>query len=163
MTDSYNRNIAGHYRAYRPLLHKLILSMCLDETSFFNKGLDIGCGVGHSAIALSKYCDQVIGIEPSRNMRNLSICDEKVTYLDYKIDRLPFSSKDIGIVTFAGSLKYARSEHLLTDLWKVCESEALLIVYDFEILLRDIWEELGIEILDKAEKRENQQDFVVTI
>ncbi len=68
MTEEYNQAVAEHYAAFRPPLHQLILKKLLNPGERLQSGLDIGSGTGYSAIALSGYCDHVIGLDPSESM-----------------------------------------------------------------------------------------------
>jgi hypothetical protein len=47
------------------------------------------------------------------------------------------------IVTFAGSLFYAKAARLRRELARVCPPGSTIVVYDFEILLNDVMAELG--------------------
>ncbi len=56
---------ALNYKNFRSPLHQPILSQCLKNQAF-NLALDVGCGVGHSSIALSHFCKKDIGYDISR-------------------------------------------------------------------------------------------------
>jgi SAM-dependent methyltransferase len=144
MSEKYDKVIAGHYSAYRPPLHKMILEKIIPIDEKFGKGLDIGCGTGYSAIALTNYCSHVYGIEPSDSMLKAAVLDEKITYLKGSGDSLPILNKSINIVTFAGSLFYAKSAALLKELHRVCLDKSAIIIYDFMVLLDDILNHFNI-------------------
>ena len=72
MSNDYDNITAYHYSFYRPALHLPILESCL-EGKYFEKGLDIGCGTGHSSIALANFCNEIVGLDPSSDMLNLSL------------------------------------------------------------------------------------------
>jgi ubiquinone/menaquinone biosynthesis C-methylase UbiE len=55
MRERYDQVTAGHYAAYRPALHSLILRRVFSDADSFDVGLDGGCGTGHSAIALAAH------------------------------------------------------------------------------------------------------------
>ena len=63
----YDKITAFHYASYRPPLHSKILKRCLVDR-FYDSGLDIGCGTGQSSIALSDFCNRVVGIDSSSEM-----------------------------------------------------------------------------------------------
>jgi len=84
MSDEYDRITAEHYAAYRPPLHQLILSKCLNENQNFASGLDVGCGTGFSTIALSSFCKKVIGIDPATEMLVRAIDADNVSYAAMK-------------------------------------------------------------------------------
>jgi len=143
--EEYNPSVAEHYAAYRPPLHRLILGKLLKPDEHFEAGLDIGCGTGYSADALSEYCHRVTGLDPSESMIEQAIDHPKVDYLCGSEDRLSELEPDsIDIVTFAGSIFYAKNEALYQQLLSVLRKEGLLLIYDFEVLLDEPLQQLGL-------------------
>ncbi|MEM9545206.1 MAG: class I SAM-dependent methyltransferase [Bacteroidota bacterium] len=149
MTKEYDQITASHYAAFRPSLHAQILKECLKEDDY-DLGLDVGCGTGQSAIALSKYCNKVIGIEPSREMLEKSISHSNVEYRHYNGYSFDFPDAFIDIISFAGSLYYAKSQQLLDEVLRVSKRTTRIIVYDFELVLDRILEELNVYPTQKA-------------
>jgi len=144
MSEKYDKVIASHYSAYRPPLHDMILNKVIAINEKFGNGLDIGCGTGYSAIALGKHCSHVYGIEPSKSMLKEAISHENITYLQGSGDSLPVPDNSINIVTFAGSLFYAKSTELIKELRRVCLDKSVIIIYDFMVLLDDILNHFNI-------------------
>ena len=143
----YDERVAGHYAAYRPPLHELILQRVLSSavsTKKFEMGLDIGCGTGCSARALKRFCGQVYGIEPEACMLSRALEAPGIRYLEGSAEDLSILPGKVDIVTFAGSLFYARSPSLMAELGKVCRPGALLIAYDFQLDLRPVLECLAL-------------------
>jgi SAM-dependent methyltransferase len=157
MRGQYNRTIATHYSSYRPPLHDMILSRVLSGENVFDKGLDIGCGTGYSTVALAKYCLHVYGIEPSQSMLEETRPREKIIYQQGTGDKLPLPDQSVDVVTFAGSLFYAKSDLLMQELKRVCRIQAWVIPYDFEILLDDVLLQCDINL----EKTESDYDHEV--
>ncbi|MEE3715622.1 class I SAM-dependent methyltransferase [Tumidithrix elongata RA019] len=154
MSEQYNQVVASHYAAYRPPFHQMILGRVLSNQEAFANGLDIGCGTGYSAIALTKYCQHVHAIDPSQSMLDRATKHEKVIYLKGAGDSIPLLDSSIDIVTFAGSLFYAKTEATVKELKRVCRSEAIIIPYDFEILLEESLQQWGID----AQKTQSAYD-----
>jgi SAM-dependent methyltransferase len=157
MSDQYNQATAIHYAAYRPPFHAMILGRVLCDEDLFNQGLDVGCGTGYSAVALAKYCWHVYGVDPSPAMLAEARPHEKITYRPGTGAALPLADKSVDVVTFAGSLFYARSELLIKELKRVCRKQALVISYDFEVLVADAWRRCGLN----PEKIESDYDFEI--
>ena len=145
MSELYNQTFADHYSAYRPPLHQIILELILSGNDTFQNGLDIGCGTGYSAVALTKYCSHVYGIDPSESMLKQAALNEKITYVKGTGDSLFLQDDTIDIVTFAGSLFYAKSPELIQELKRVCKDHCTITVYDFEILFDRIFDLCGIK------------------
>ena len=145
MSEPYNPITALHYAAYRPPLHAIILGRVLSNEETFNQGLDVGCGTGYSAVALAKYCAHVYGVDPSQSMLQKTAPHEKITYQQGAADDLHLPDRSIDVVTFAGSLFYAKSNSLTKELQRVCRAQALVIPYDFEVLLAGVLQLCGLQ------------------
>jgi len=144
MSNDYDNITAYHYSAYRPALHLPILESCL-EGKYFEKGLDIGCGTGHSSIALANFCNEIVGLEPSSDMLSKTIFDKKVNYLHWDAKKkLPFPNFYFEIVTLAGSWYYGQSQYLLDEITRVTRSGGKVLLYDFNIVLNEVLSVLNI-------------------
>ncbi|HJO93106.1 MAG TPA: class I SAM-dependent methyltransferase [Victivallales bacterium] len=159
MTEKYNQIIAGHYSAFRPALHEIILEHVLTKNESFQKGLDVGCGTGYSAKALTKYCSHVYGIDPSKSMLEEATKNAKITYLQGSGKDLPVSDGSVDIVTFAGSLFYANSPSLVKELRRVCHKQTIIIPYDFEILFNDFLHKFDIDIIKSVSNYNHKINF----
>lgn len=146
MAEEYDSLTAGHYSAYRPPLHELILKKCIRSSAGI--GLDIGCGTGHSSIALAQYCKRVIGIDPSADMIAGAIAHPQVEYQMYDGRELAFQNDSFELITFAGSLYYAKSQELLNEVVRVARKDAKILVYDFDVKLDQILDDLRISQID---------------
>lgn len=159
MAVEYDDITAFHYASYRPSLHKLILKRCLDDASF-NSGLDIGCGTGQSAIALADFCDMVTGIDPSTEMISKAIIHSKVSYKFFDKNHISCEDSAFPIITMAGSLWYAKSQKLLDEIVRVGAENALVLAYDFEVLLEDILDKISfVGKGDSLSTYNHQEDF----
>ncbi|MGR5152449.1 class I SAM-dependent methyltransferase [Photobacterium swingsii] len=145
MSEEYSSEVSAHYAAYRPPLHQIILNEMVVTGDVFNIGLDIGCGTGVSTQALSQYCHHVHGVEPSAAMIAQARTTETISYHLGCGENLPIKDKSIDVVSFAGSLSYAKSDALLCELARVCKSKATVLVYDFEVQLGDVLTWLGVK------------------
>lgn len=143
MTEQYGQMVAAHYAAYRPSLHQLILGRLLSEDESFEIGLDVGCGTGYSAAALAKYCMRVYGIDPSPSMLQEAAAHKRVIYREGAAERVPLPDHLVNVVTFAGSLFYADTDMTCKEVSRVCRDKAVVIVYDFEVLLEKFLRQLG--------------------
>lgn len=144
-TETYDRIAARHYAAYRPPLHAFILGRLIPSGERFRLGLDVGCGTGYSAIALTTFCDRVIGLDPSLDMLSSASPHPRIEYRQgsgEQLEELPMSQ--CGVVTFAGSLYYAKSEALRRELLRTCPTGCVVLCYDFDVLTREILVELGV-------------------
>ncbi len=139
MTEQYDNSAARHFAAYRPPLHRPILERVLRPNELFHTGLDVGCGTGCSTVALSSYCDRVIGLDSSQAMLAAAPTHPKITYLHGELNehiQLPVPRCDI--VTFAGSLFYTKTASMRKALSKFCPPGGTVIVYDFGVHLNEV-------------------------
>lgn len=150
MATEYDPITAKHYAAYRPSMHLPILKKVLGK-AHFELGLDVGCGTGQSAVALTHFCDKVIAIDPSESMLQSAIPHDQIEYRPCNGQDLEFSPNTFDIITFAGSFYYAKTQHLLNEILKVTKSVGQIIIYDFEILLRETLNQLGVTPPTKQE------------
>ncbi|MEX1015044.1 MAG: class I SAM-dependent methyltransferase [Candidatus Paceibacterota bacterium] len=155
--EEYNEITARHYAAYRPQLHEFILEKCLSRKETFENGLDIGCGTGISTMALAKYCTKVYGIDPSAAMLNKAKSGKNVKFLLYDGHTIPMYNRKIDLVTFSGSLNYAKSPLLIKELFRICHDNSIIISYDFGIILDDVLDQNKI----KRKEKPGNYDFEV--
>ncbi len=143
MPTEYDPITAKHYAAYRPCLHLPILQKCI-KNEHYALGLDIGCGTGQSALALTNFCNKVIAIDPSESMLQNAMPHNQIEYQHCNGQDLQFEANIFDCITFAGSLFYAKSQHLLNEVEKVAKPNAQVIIYDFMVLLDPTLEQLGV-------------------
>lgn len=160
MGERYDTTAAGHYAAYRPPLHPVILERLVGSSEAFGSGLDVGCGTGISSVALARHCRSVTGIDPSTPMLERALAHPRVSYrtgTGSAPGHLPGSPFDV--VAFAGSLSYTKSEALRRGLLGLCRDGAPWLVYDFEILLDPILEALGVVLRPGASDYDHSLDL----
>ncbi len=134
----YDETIATHYAAYRPPIHEIILKRVLSSSDNPRTGLDIGCGTGRSSRALKAYCDLVVGLDPSEAMLRKVERLKGVLYINATGEQIPLARNLVDIVTIAGSLTYIDQAVLVSELKRLCRTEAQIVVYDFEIDLSNV-------------------------
>ncbi|MEK9583756.1 MAG: methyltransferase domain-containing protein [Flavobacteriaceae bacterium] len=138
-SSAYNSSESNHYRAYRPPLHKRILSKIL-KNSHFEIALDVGSGVGTSSLALVPYAKKVIGYDPSQSMIEKATPHPTITYTNL-LDKLP-SSCDL--LCFFGSLEYIDAREL-EKYTQLLEKGGHLICCDFEVGYEPILKVMGLK------------------
>lgn len=135
---NYDTSVAAHYAAYRPPLHEQILKKVLGDRHFLF-GLDVGCGMGHSALALSNWCEDVTGVEPSKPMLTHALASPRVSYNQLSSPgQLPFEEATFDIVTFAGSWFYAHSPEMARETYRVAQPNGVILCYDFALDLAEV-------------------------
>ncbi|CCN34449.1 putative SAM-dependent methyltransferase [Vibrio nigripulchritudo SO65] len=159
MSEQYNTQVSEHYAAYRPPIHRKILQDIFPENQRFSTGLDIGCGTGTSTEALSHFCESVIGLEPSEAMLAQVTPHKNISFLQGAAESIPLGEQSIDVVSFAGSLSYAKSSTLSAELARVCRPNALIVVYDFEVKLEQFLNKLGAAIPPRSSSYNHAENF----
>lgn len=130
--DDYGSIAARHYAAYRPPLHWQIVRDALADHRF-HTALDIGCGVGWSSIALTQVAETVIGVDPSAEMLKNAHAVPRVEYRLGDATNLPVAYGEVDLVSLAGVVPYLEPAPLVDELARVCQPNALILVYDFHV------------------------------
>lgn len=148
MNQDYDEATACHYLAFRPALHRSILELAFEKNECFSAALDVGCGAGHSTRALTRYCDTVVGIDPSAAM--IAAC-EPVPGAKFLAQNLNEGSIDqsfgkisFDLFTFAGSLHYQDPKVVMEAIFRLAAPQGTsIVVYDFNVRLEPVFELLG--------------------
>lgn len=154
----YDKITAFHYASYRPPLHLKVLKKTLGE-KLYNSGLDIGCGTGESSIALSEFCNHVVGIDSSSDMLSKGKRHAKISYSFIDKTQINFKDASFNIITLAGSLWYAKSQQLLDEIVRVSDTHSKILIYDFQVFLEDVLGRLGFEKQESVGDYNHQENF----
>ncbi|MEK9614215.1 MAG: class I SAM-dependent methyltransferase [Flavobacteriaceae bacterium] len=136
----YDADSASNYQKFRPPIHKKILKHCLQDKRF-EIALDVGCGVGNSSIALTSFCEKVVGFDTSHHMIQKAILKNGITYTS-EISKL---NSKFNLICFFGSLFYIDQQSITLYLNHLTE-RGTIVCCDFEILYQSVWEHLGMEL-----------------
>nr|WP_194956698.1 class I SAM-dependent methyltransferase [Enterovibrio baiacu] len=137
----------------------MILARIFKQSDKVDVGLDIGCGTGVSSIALAPYCTSVLGIDPSEAMIAQAVEAQGITYQLGSGEAIPLADNTVDVVTFAGSLSYAKTETLVGELVRVCAPKARIIAYDFDVCLEETLLLLGSQVDVKTSAYDHAINF----
>lgn len=133
-TDAFN-NISKEYKKYRPTYP----NVCFDfiETYFYNKKrkilLDVGCGTGIATRKLYDkfgYDTEIIGLEPSDQMRNQAINDSNsnIKYIKGIAEELPFNNQEVTGVVTAQAIQWFNRPNFYKEVSRVLEKDGLFVI-----------------------------------
>ncbi|MDA0149865.1 class I SAM-dependent methyltransferase [Vibrio sp. LaRot3] len=159
MSDVYDREISLHYAAYRPPIHDMIIEQYLAQLPQFSFGLDIGCGAGASSHAIAPICQHVVGIDPSEAMIDQAKAADNIRYIVGTGNSTSLPDSRVDLVTFAGSLPYAKSSALIEELRRVCRPNARVVVYDFEVQYQAWLRLLEVEVEPRSSNYDHGINF----
>lgn len=136
------QRIAEGYANDRPSFHPVVMAKVREELGLsgnFQCGLDVGCGSGASAMALTEICDEVIGMEASAEM--VRVAKKKyqganIRFLQCKAEESPFQEDAFEIVTASGSIQWIDPRLFLPLMGKQIIQNGWLVIYDNAIANR---------------------------
>lgn len=149
MVERYGAKSAGVYASYRPPLHHPIVLEALGARHF-ERALDLGCGVGHSAKALLDHCDFVLGIDPSPGMIAHAMPHARIAYHVADVTTLPAGDQNFDLVSVAGALPYIDLTGFHAQLQRLCQQYAKVLIYDFKLDMSPIIEALQLPVTQSS-------------
>lgn len=142
MTE-YDAAAARHYSAYRPPLHESVVAAALGGRRF-GAGLDVGCGTGRSAVALTAVADRVLGVDASADMLAAATPHARVSYRLGDAAALPVGDGSVDVVSAAGVASSIDRDLFARELRRACAPGAIILVYDFSIKMEPLLLQLGL-------------------
>ena len=95
------------------------------------RALDIGCGTGHSTIALLPYAQKIFGIDPSSVMLAQAPRDARIEYRKGYAEALPVRDRDFDLVTVSSAYHWFDHERFLREAARVLRPRGWLVLYKF--------------------------------
>ena len=124
--EKYHSITASHYKSFRPPVHQKILNRALGFSKF-SKALDVGCGTGQSSIALTHFCNKVVGYDPNFPMLKEA---KKHPNVDYYSD-LDLNNQ-FNLLCFFGSINYINQLEI-SQLINLLVPKGTIVCCDFDL------------------------------
>lgn len=129
--DKYVRD----YDKYRPTPPNDILLQTLNYLNKpkANRVLDLGCGTGISTVIWNDFANEIIGVEPSKEMLSMAHQNNgnsKIKYLNNFSNEIPLKSKSIDIISCSQSFHWMEPESTLKEIDRLLVKEGVLVIYD---------------------------------
>jgi len=124
---------AKRYAQNRPYFHPIAIKRACDVfeiSTGFPLAVDIACGTGQSAKALSAIAERVVGVDISRSMLTAAEREDRLEYIQARAEALPFKNGRIPILTSALAFHWLDREQFLKEAWRVLNEEGLLMIYN---------------------------------
>ena len=130
------KRIAEGYAKDRPYYHLHVMEMLKKELCLkgkYEKGLDVGCGAGASALALQKICRQVIGVDESEEMiksAEIHCKDRGICFFQCRAEEIKMPKESCDIITAAGSVNWIDEDIFLKLANGILKDKGILLIYD---------------------------------
>jgi ubiquinone/menaquinone biosynthesis C-methylase UbiE len=134
MTYFDRLELARRYDLHRPQVHALALGEIRAKRSERKIGiaLDVACGTGHSATALSTVAPRVYACDVSAAM--LGLAQQRTSGIGFvraRAEALPFGSDIFDIVTVSMAFHWLDQEQFIEEVGRVLAANGELWVYNF--------------------------------
>ena len=123
---------AARYAADRPRGHARVLElmrMTLADHLPVHRALDVGCGTGHSTIALLPFASEITGVDSSSEMLAQAARHERIRYCKGYAESLPFRSANFDLVTVSSAYHWFDQERFLAEAARVLRPGGWLVLY----------------------------------
>lgn len=124
--------VAQRYARVRPQYHPLAVSWICEAAGSARLGrvLDVGCGTGHSTIALAAVAESVIGVDPSAQMLALAPKAGNVSYRQCSAEEMDFAPKSFDVVVVASAMHWLEPKSFLGQTRKILTPTGFLAIYN---------------------------------
>ena len=122
---------SAQYDSARPFFHPRVyerLASLWDGP--LDRGLDVACGTGHSAVALLPFAKEVVAVDPSRAMLSHARSRSRIRYVRAAAERLPFVDKSFDLVSVSLGIHWFDEPAFLEEAHRVLRAAGWLFVYD---------------------------------
>ena len=147
-------DVAERYAGSRPRRHGRILSLMQRHLAGelpLAKALDVGCGPGHSTVALLPMARAVVGLDSSAFMLAQAERHPRIQYRKGYAEALPFRSGEFDLVTVCSAYHWFDQERFLMEAARVMRDGGYLALYkigstgriancpDFDVWRREVF------------------------
>ena len=124
--------VAERYHRVRPFYHAEVAERLRGFAGIerFGRVLDVGCGSGHSAIALAAIAAEVTAIDPSQSMLDHAPPRPNIRYQLGFAEQLDFAAGEFDLVSAASALHWFDQERFYAQCRRVLSESGVLAVYN---------------------------------
>lgn len=113
----------GHGRALAVLARTLASQLPVERAA------DVGCGTGHSTIALLPYARAIVGVEASSEMLAQAAVHPRIDYRKGYAEALPLRDAEFNLVTVSSAYHWFDQERFLVEAARVLKPQGWLVLY----------------------------------
>jgi ubiquinone/menaquinone biosynthesis C-methylase UbiE len=123
---------ARRYATGRPSGHARVLEVLQRELASHlpvERALDVGCGTGHSTVALLPYARAIVGVDSSSEMLAQVPRAPRIEYRKGYAEDLPCRTEDFELVTVSSAYHWFDHDRFLTEAARVLRPAGWLVLY----------------------------------
>lgn len=123
---------ARRYAAHRPRGHAEVLAFLRETLAGslpVGRAADVGCGTGHSTVALLPYAATVVGIDPSSEMLKQAERHPQIEYRRGYAEALPVRASEFDLVSVSSAYHWFDQERFLAEAARVLRPDGWLVLY----------------------------------
>lgn len=127
-----SQEAAARYAGNRPQSHRRVLALVesiLGAALPVERALDVGCGTGHSTVALLPLARAVVGLDSSRFMLAQAGGDPAIEYRCGYAEALPFARGSFDLLTVCSAYHWFDQEKFLHEAARVLRGGGWLVLY----------------------------------
>ena len=127
-----SQEAATRYAGNRPQSHRRVLALVesiLGAALPVERALDVGCGTGHSTVALLPLARAVVGLDSSRFMLAQAGGDPAIEYRCGYAEALPFARSSFDLLTVCSAYHWFDQEKFLQEAARVLRGGGWLVLY----------------------------------
>jgi SAM-dependent methyltransferase len=127
-----SQEAAARYAGNRPQSHRRVLALVesiLGAALPVERALDVGCGTGHSTVALLPLARAVVGLDSSRFMLAQAGGDPAIEYRCGYAEALPFARGSFDLLTVCSAYHWFDQEKFLHEAARVLRGGGWLALY----------------------------------
>jgi SAM-dependent methyltransferase len=127
-----SQEAAARYAGNRPQSHRRVLALVesiLGAALPVDRALDVGCGTGHSTVALLPLARAVVGLDSSRFMLAQAAGYPAIEYRCGYAEALPFARGSFDLLTVCSAYHWFDQEKFLQEAARVLRGGGWLVLY----------------------------------
>lgn len=127
------KSVAERYAKYRPYFHPLVIEKIktyLQLQRPVRFAVDVGCGSGHSAVALKEIASLVAGLDISAEMLAYAERTSGVHYIQAAAEKLAIKSNSADLLTSSMAYHWFKPEQFFAEVRRILKDRAFLIIFN---------------------------------
>ncbi len=127
-----HQTAAQRYAQSRPYFHPLVMERIgavLHLERPLRLALDVACGTGQSALALTTLADSVLATDISPSMLAQAPPHERIRYLEAPAEHLPLENTSVDLITVSLAFHWFDRSRFLAEARRVLRSDGALVIY----------------------------------